>query len=276
MKISIDKILPNPEQPRSGLDQDELETLADSIKQHGLINPIAVEEAGDSYILIDGERRWRAAKLAGFKEIEASVRPANNGQGSEQRLTWAMVANLQRVDMNHLEEARALLQLKHHGKSNQEISELVGMSVALIANRMALLDLEPEIQELVISKRLTDDRQLISALLNIPDTDLRVRLAKRMAGSGMATKAMTSMIKRVADGMNFPAGGRRLGRGPKPRCEYDKWSMLKAVPETPDHMKAAAIATCNNCPLYEDASAANCRDCPAVELLRRLAKEAGK
>ena len=104
--IAINRIFPNPDQPRTVFDQEELEGLAQSIKENGLIQPIVVEQAGDCFILVDGERRWRACQLAGLVHIEAVIRPASNHNGI-QRLTHALVANIQRSSMGAIDEAHA-------------------------------------------------------------------------------------------------------------------------------------------------------------------------
>src|SRR6185369_7089197 len=98
-QIHISRVVPNPEQPRKTFDQAELDGLADSIREHGVIQPIVVESCADDYILHDGERRLRAAKLAGLKKIPAIVHPPLNGTGPQERLERALVANVQRVEM---------------------------------------------------------------------------------------------------------------------------------------------------------------------------------
>jgi ParB family chromosome partitioning protein len=123
MQIAIGKIIPNPDNPRKDFDPATLEELSSSIRQHGLLNPIAVEENNGVYILIDGERRWRAAKLAGWAEIPAEVRERTN---NIQRLMLALVANLQREDMNPIDEARAFEQLKKAGDEQYQNRAPVG------------------------------------------------------------------------------------------------------------------------------------------------------
>jgi ParB family chromosome partitioning protein len=138
MKIAIDKILKNPEQPRK--DFSDLDSLAQSIKEHGLINPIAVEEAGGMYILIDGERRWRAARLAGLKEIEANVKPALNGGGRKEHLVMAMIANLQREDISPIDEAGSYKKMQEMGIKIERIAQIVGKNISVIYRYMILLE----------------------------------------------------------------------------------------------------------------------------------------
>ena len=126
--IRIDLILPNPEQPRVDFPAEELQGLAASIQANGLIQPIVVEEVEQGYILHDGERRLRACKALGWAEIAAVVVPPLNGTAAHDRLMRALVANVQRQDLNPVEEARAYARLRdEHGLSGQEIADRVGV-----------------------------------------------------------------------------------------------------------------------------------------------------
>ena len=126
-EISIWRVHPNPEQPRKQFDQAELKELADSIREHGVIQPIAVEEAGLDFILHDGERRWRAPKMAGLTVIPALIIQLLNGTGPQERLTRALVANIQHAAMTPVEEALALKRLNvEHKLSIREISKRTG------------------------------------------------------------------------------------------------------------------------------------------------------
>jgi ParB/RepB/Spo0J family partition protein len=273
-KISIDKILPNPEQPRKAFDQSEIGSLADSIQQHGLINPITVEQAGNCYILIDGERRWRAAKLTGMSQIDATIRPAMNGKGSQERLVLALVANLQRSDLTPMEEARAYQKMKDAGMTNIRISNCVGKSSAHVAQSLGLLGLDDEIQQLVDEGQLPKDARIIDALLSVQDRDIRIKLAHRVARPGMTIKTIVAACQRLNDAMmatklEHPglelAEKRAENKQPTP-----KWTSLQQLGQLPpwELVRSAALKTCRKCVLRESANELVCKECPVVDILR--------
>src|SRR3990167_7672181 len=127
MQIALDKTLPNPEQVRRLFDKVELEGLAQSIRENGVIQPVVVEEIGDGFFFLhDGERRWRAARPAGLAEIPAAVAPGLIANSSEQRLLRGLIANIQREDLSHIDESRAYRVLQEHGLTVHEISKRTG------------------------------------------------------------------------------------------------------------------------------------------------------
>jgi ParB family chromosome partitioning protein len=285
MKIPVDKILVNPEQPRKNIDPDELHSLAVSIREHGLINPISVEQAGDLYILIDGERRWRAHMLVGLKEIEASIRPAMNGSGQQERLLLAMIANLQRSDLNPIEEARAYQRMNELGMTFQKISLKVGKSPSTINNRQALLTFVPEIQALWESGNLSPDMRVITALRRIPDDDTRVRLAQGFARRGTSIQFIAVVCARLANrsiqtdrsliDKKDPPGLELATKQAKNRGNVGHWNAFTQAKLTPSWPKItqAIELTCKNCALADMASESTCRDCPLVDLLKYLVEE---
>ena len=137
MDIPIEKILPNPDQPRTVFDQAELENLAATVRKHGVILPISVELVDDYYILVDGERRWRAAKMAGLRKIPASIQAHTNHNGIE-RLTKALIANVQRSAMGPVDEGRAYKRLLDELASEQAVADEVGVSIATVSMRLTL------------------------------------------------------------------------------------------------------------------------------------------
>lgn len=163
MLIEVDRIDPNPEQPRKTFDQAALESLAQSIKENGVIQPITVEMSpdGQRYILHDGERRWRAAKLAGLQEIPAYI--TGDQVSVRDRLTRAVVANVQREDLSPLEVAHAYQQLHDLGLTDQQIADKVGRSRSSITNARRLLDLPAEAQELATIEDISE--RSLAALL---------------------------------------------------------------------------------------------------------------
>jgi ParB/RepB/Spo0J family partition protein len=151
VKIPVDQIAPNPEQPRKVFDPDKLKKLAQSIKEVGVIQPITVEASEDEqvYILHDGERRWRAAQIAGLTEIPAEIVDGDVAGSQRERLTRALVANVQREDLTPLEVARAYSRLRDElGLTDQEIADRVGKSRSAVANARRLLELPEEVQSL--------------------------------------------------------------------------------------------------------------------------------
>lgn len=145
-EVPVAAIRPNPEQPRHLFDPDELRQLADSIAEHGLLQPIVVIETDGGYTLIAGERRWRAARQLGMESIPAIVRSANE----QQRLELALVENLQRADLNALDEARAYRHLiDEFGLTQEGVAQRIGRSRPTVANTLRILDTAPLVQQAV-------------------------------------------------------------------------------------------------------------------------------
>jgi ParB family chromosome partitioning protein len=145
-EIAISSISPNPDQPRRTFDADELRRLAESIAAHGVLQPVVVVEVDDAFVLIAGERRWRAASLLGLETIPAVVRSANELE----RLELALVENLQRSDLNAIEEARAYRQLMDEfGLTQERVAERVSRSRPAVANTLRILDTAPLVQQAV-------------------------------------------------------------------------------------------------------------------------------
>jgi ParB/RepB/Spo0J family partition protein len=169
MLIEIDRIIPNPEQPRQAFDEEGLKSLAQSIKANGVIQPIVVEISGDgeTYILHDGERRWRAAKIAGLQEIPAEiVEPLGDDDARRDRLTRALVANVQREDLGPLEIARAYARMHDElGMSDQAIADQIGKARSSVTNARRLLELPVEVQALANEEGVSE--RIMMALLPI-------------------------------------------------------------------------------------------------------------
>ena len=152
-QVPIQRVEPNPEQPRSSFDDEALQALADSITAHGILQPLTVRELpGEYYQTIAGERRWRAARLAGLNEVPVLVVEADDRKAME----LALIENLQREDLNPIEEARGYrVLLEEHGLSQEAISSRVGKSRPAVANSLRLLQLCPEVLALVESGALS-------------------------------------------------------------------------------------------------------------------------
>ena len=150
--LKISQVEPNRDQPRKQFDQEALEELAGSIKQYGIIQPIIVSKKDDYYEIIAGERRWRAAKLAGLKEIPVVVKEYSEKEIAE----ISLIENIQRENLNPIEEARAYKSLiEEYELTQEELSERISKSRAQIANTMRLLKLHEDVQEMLTDGRLT-------------------------------------------------------------------------------------------------------------------------
>jgi ParB family chromosome partitioning protein len=184
-EILLDQLHPNPEQPRRFFDETALAELAESIRLHGVLQPLLVSEGGNGgYVVIAGERRWRAARMAGLKTVPAVIRERI---GARDELALALVENIQRRDLSVLEEARAFEHLRsEHGLSQAEIAEQVGKDRSTVANALRLLRLPEAIQEFVESGRLTAGHG--RALLVFSDDAIRLEWARRAAAEEMTVR----------------------------------------------------------------------------------------
>lgn len=169
--LPVDKILPNPSQPRKIFGVDELAGLAESIKENGLLQPVTVRKENGKYILIAGERRLRATKLAGLKEISAIISEFSQ----EDSAVLALLENIQRKNLNIFEQAHAILSLmKEWGITQEEAAKRLGMSQSYLANKLRLLKLTSEEQHNILRYNLTERHA--RALLKVPDDDLRKKV----------------------------------------------------------------------------------------------------
>jgi len=180
IEVKINDVEPNTGQPRKVFDKERLQALAESIKEHGVVQPIIVKQEGSRYVIVAGERRWRAAKLAGLKTIPVVVRDLTSRQAME----IALIENLQREDLNPIEEAEAYRKLiDEYNMTQDEVSRIVGKSRAAIANSVRLLTLAKEIQEMLIDGRLTSGHA--RTLVAIEDKERQKELAELIARKGL-------------------------------------------------------------------------------------------
>lgn len=271
--IPISRIVVNPEQPRRFFEPTELEELAGSIREHGVIQPIAVEECGDDYILHDGERRLRAAKMAGLKTIPAVVSPPLNGTGPRERLERALVANVQRVEMHIVEEGYAYQRLiTEFGFTVEGVARRVHKRPSRVSHCVSLVsNLEPEILQLMLERKLpASDGKILTAFLSIPAGEERIALARvlaeRKATARMVVVNCTRYLELKADGGTKGSPAKRLVSKNLP--EWDALYQLGRVPPWPV-LNDAVMSTCDNCPLRSQASSQTCRDCALVIFLHR-------
>ena len=202
-EIPVNQIRPNPSQPRSRYDDETLRGLARSIVEVGLLQPVVVQETEDGYTLISGERRWRAAQLAGLENIPAMLRHADETAS----LTQALIENLQREDLTPLEEASAYRDLiDQHGLTQQEVAHRVGKGRATVANSIRLLRLPPPILELLETAQLTAGHA--RALLAVSDPKYATHIAKRAVAEGWT-------VRQVEEAVSARAPRRRAPRSTK-------------------------------------------------------------
>ncbi len=294
MLIAVDRILPNPQQPRKTFDQAELESLAESVREDqkaggtGVIQAITVEEAEDGwFILQDGERRLRAARLANLAEIPASIAPPLNGTAARDRLVRALVANVQREDLNPIDEARGYQELKNQGMSVDAIARRMGIYRVRIDSRLKLLRLDAPIQEMIASGQLSRDIRLADALMAIPNAPARLKMALSLAKKQVALKpavAACGKIARKLGGVADPESQRRASlrlagkRAHADRLPTREWNMLFQLNRVPPWqvVSEAAMGTCDMCALQAVASEETCGQCPAVILLAKMLEGANK
>lgn len=191
-EINIDEIVVNNKQPRKDFDEEKLEELAASMEQHGVLQPVILRKIGRGYELVAGERRWRAAAKAGIKKIPAVVKELSDGDVLE----IALIENLQREDLNPIEEASAYKQLMDEfGLTQEELAKRVGKSRSQIANTLRLLNLEEEILKFIFEGKLTAGHA--RALLSIEDKKLRYGLAKKISNEGLSVRQAEQLAQNL-------------------------------------------------------------------------------
>lgn len=192
-EIDINLIKPNPNQPRKNFDQEALDDLACSIKVHGVIQPIVLNQMEDgSYMIIAGERRWRASKIAGLKTVPSVIKNYTERQIKE----ISIIENLQREDLNPIEAARAIKQLMDEYKLTQEVvSERIGKSRSNIANTLRLLSLYPEVIKMVEEGSLSAGHA--RSLVVINDVNLQLRLANQCIKEKWNVRDLEKAVKKV-------------------------------------------------------------------------------
>lgn len=191
--IDINKIEPNHSQPRKSFNEDALQELADSIKQHGMIEPLIVQQGEKGlYKIIAGERRWRAAKIAGIKEIPVVVKDYTN----QEIMEIALIENLQREDLNPIEEAEAFQRLieEYHLKQD-EVAEKVSKSRVAITNSLRLLKLDKKVREMVIEDKIKSGHA--RTLLAIEDLELQYNTAMRVFDEKLSVRETEKLVKKI-------------------------------------------------------------------------------
>ena len=188
--VNISKVEPNPDQPRKSFAEDELEELADSIKKIGIFQPILVQDKGDHYMIVAGERRWRAALKAGLKEVPVIIK----NYTEEEIVIISLLENIQRVDLNPIEEAQTYKKLIDTYKYKQdEVAEKVSKSRTAVTNSMRLLKLADEVQQLLIENLISSGHA--RALLAVDDKATQYELAQRVMDEKLSVREIEKIIK---------------------------------------------------------------------------------
>ena len=192
--MSIVKIEPNKKQPRKTFDKEKIEILAESIKENGLIQPIIITEGENGmYKIVAGERRWRACKKAGLKEIPVLIRDYSDEQAAE----VALVENLQREDLNPIEEALGYnLLMTEFSMTQETVSQKVGKSRSAVANSLRLLTLPDDIKNLLITGEMTGGHA--RAILSVEGEELRAAMAKRITDDGLNVRQAEALARQLS------------------------------------------------------------------------------
>ncbi len=224
LEVPVDSIHPNPHQPRQAIQPDQLEELAASMREHGVLQPLVVTRTGsDGYTLIAGERRWRAARVAGLERVPAIIKEAT----PREMLELALVENLQRADLNPLEEAHAYRTLvEDFGLTQEAVAERVGKSRIAVTNALRLLRLPMQAQE-SLSLGLIDAGHP-RAILQVPDERGQLRLLERAVADGLSVRQVEELARRMAEAANREQPPEKP---PRPDTTGDLYSAVRDIEE---------------------------------------------
>ena len=197
--VRISEVEPNPDQPRKTFENEPLEALAESIAQHGIIQPIVVRRHGEMYMIITGERRWRAARMAGLSEVPVMIIEADDKKAAE----LALVENIQRKDLNPVEEAQAYADLiEEYSYTQEEISKKVGRSRSSIANSLRLLDLPDAVLEKLAQGELSEGHAKV--LLGIKDAEKLEKAAETVISRELSVRETEKLVKALNETKEEP------------------------------------------------------------------------
>lgn len=187
-KLPIEDIVPNPNQPRIHFNETELRELGESIQEHGVLQPLLVRKHGNGYEIIAGERRYQASKLAGLEELPVIIKDVDD----EEMLALALIENLQRSDLNPVEEAKGYRQLiDSSGMTQEALSKAVSKSRSAITNSLRLLDLPEVVQQMIFEGKLTAGHA--RAILAVPYEEARIKLAEKVVAEGLSVRATENL-----------------------------------------------------------------------------------
>ncbi len=238
--LKIGDIEPNRDQPRRDFDPEQLENLAKSIADHGIIQPLTVREHGGTYQIVAGERRWRAAKIAGLSEVPVRIMELSDAETAQ----IALIENLQREDLNPVEEASGYKQLiERYGLKQEEIAAGVGKARSSIANSLRILDLPEEVKELAKQGKLSAGH--CKALLSVSDEVKQLELAHKAAGEQMSVR----QLEKLCGAVNAKPAPKKIKQVSTFITEAEmslKQLTGRAVKITPKKNKITLEITCKN------------------------------
>lgn len=189
--ISVNKIFPNTYQPRRFFNEEALEELSQSIREHGIIQPITVRKRGESFELVAGERRWRAARMAALDVVPCNIIEITDTESAE----IALLENLQREDLNFIEEAEAYFNLINDHKFTQdELAKRMGKKQSTIANKLRILKLSEKVRETCLENKLTERHA--RALLSLPNEELQLNVVNKVIKNSLNVKATEELINK--------------------------------------------------------------------------------
>lgn len=224
--ININDIKPNENQPRKVFDDVKLQELANSIKEHGLIQPVILRQAKKGYEIVAGERRWRACRKAGLKEIPCMIKELTD----EQNMLVAIIENMQREDLNPIEEAEGLNQMiSSFGMTQEEVSKSVGKSRPYITNSLRLLKLPQEVRDMVSEGKLTTGHA--RAIAGIGDRERQIQLAEYVIKEEMSVREVERLIKE-----------QHSSKKKNPRRKAEKSADVKRVEEDLKHIMGTKVS----------------------------------
>jgi ParB family chromosome partitioning protein len=224
LTLPIGEIRPNPAQPRKRIDPQQLESLADSIRQHGIIQPLVVRPAGEGYEIVAGERRWRAAGLAGLKEVPVRVLVMNESQSVQA----ALIENLQREDLTPLEVADGIRDLiSRFAISHEEASRRLGWSRAAVTNKLRLLSLPDPVKAMLADRSLSEGHA--RALAGLEDPERVTKLAERIVRQGLSVRQAEDLVQKEKDRLpQLPAARKNQIRIPEDFAAFSREKGFKA------------------------------------------------
>lgn len=284
--VPVASVIPNPNQPRRGFDEQSIQELADSIRENDLLQPIVVEDNLDgTFTLVGGERRLRAFQLLGRASIPANVRERSN-HGGRELLLHAVIENVQREDMSPLDEAEAYQRMHDEfGMTGIDIGLRIGKHVTRISQLTTLLKLDPEIIELIRAKKLSHLYEVARALLRIPDSKARIKVAQHISTARLTIEQAVSLADRTA--LTLGAIKIETGKAKSPamhlaqrksRQVFDEdnapngWNALKQTGKVPawSAVTESVTKSCQACALAAMANESICGECPLVDFLMLL------
>ena len=186
--VAIQEIQPNPNQPRTHFNETQLQELSESIREHGVLQPLLVRKSAKGYEIIAGERRYQAAKIAGIEELPVIIKDVDD----QEMLALALIENLQRSDLNPIEEAKGYRQLiQASGMTQEALSKAVSKSRSAITNSLRLLDLPEVVQDMLYEGKLSAGHA--RAILAVPFEDARIKLAEKVVAEGLSVRATENL-----------------------------------------------------------------------------------